>query len=954
MITAAAVALAVGGAATLAALAFDDLASNLPPVSAVPEFFDPATHAYRSTQFFDRSGQIVLTAGADAEPISLQTPVVDPGLELLIRAAVAYFDPDFWGAAATGNPSLLFQGLAFRGALSDPARPTIAEQLIRQTILPPGEHLRSPLARGLRMAYLAADLERAYSREQILEWYLNSAYFGHGAYGPQAAARVYFGRALADLDLAQVAMLTAIPASPGLNPIDAPQQAKARQVEVLEAMARHEAAPPEGIEEALAAPLRLRPDHPEPGDPTAEYVSLARQQLADLLGPEFAYRGGLRVLTSLDLDLQFQAACVAATQAARLSGAPPGTILPAADGAPCVAASLLAPLRPGDAGVDRGLDGLAVVVLDPATGEVLSLVGLRRSGESWEDLTLGLASQTPRRAGPTLYPLIYLTAFATGYSPGSMVLDVPTTFEDAGEAGVYAPQNPDGQARGPIRVRTALANTLTLPAARTLGLLGPESVLRTARQMGLASLEPPLGAGVRWVMEDGRATLLDLAEGYGVIAAEGLQSGVGGVTEEEGMASVLVRQVEGPRGELLYTWERDQRAVLSPQLAYLLTDVLSDEPARWELLGHPNTLEIGRPAGVVAGVGPGGADVWAVGFTPSRVVGVWMGTLDEEPANGVSAVGAAGAVWSAVQRYAARQAPPEGWGSPPGLSIVEVCDPSGLLPTAYCPNVVREVFIHGSEPTHYDTLYQPFRVNRETGKLATLFTPIDLVEERVYLIPPPEAAAWAEAAGIDQPPQEYDTISDLPTDPHVILTEPPAFEIVRGVVAIEGSAVPEGFVSYRLQYGQGLNPTRWVQIGADEEDSVEAGRLGEWDTAGLSGLYTLQLLVVREEDRVATAAVPVTIDNTPPIVTMIAPEAGAQLEVRAGGVVVIELGVADNLGVARVEVYVDRRNLATLTNAPYSLRWTPEQAGEHSLFARAYDLAGNRAESVPVTVVVRR
>jgi membrane carboxypeptidase/penicillin-binding protein PbpC len=353
-------------------------------------------------------------------------------------------------------------------------------------------------------------------------------------------------------------------------------------------------------------------------------------------------------------------------------------------------------------------------------------------------------------------------------------------------------------------------------------------------------------------------------------------------------------------------------------------------------------------------MGAGGTDAWSVGFTPSRVVGVWMGTLDEGPANGVTAVGAAGAVWSAVQRYAARQAPPEGWETPPGLSVVEVCDPSGLLPTAYCPNVVREVFIQGSEPTHFDTLYQPFRVNRETGNLATLFTPLELVEERVYLIPPPEAAAWAEAAGIDQPPREYDTITDQAGDPRVAVIDPSPFDVVRGAVVIEGSAFPEGFVSYRLQYGQGLNPTRWVQIGADEDEAVEEGRLGEWDTEGLSGLYTLQLLVVRDEDRVATAAVPLTIDNTPPIVTMLTPEDGAELEVRAGGVMVIELGVADNLGIARVEVFVDRRNIATLTGPPYSIRWSPEQAGEHTLSARAYDLAGNRGESVAVTVVVRR
>lgn len=956
MVVAAVLVVAVGALATLGAFAFDDLTGDLPQVSRIEGYFDPASGANRPTQYFDRSGQTALGESASSAPVSLHSPIVDPGLDFLIRATVAYFDPDFWGEEESGSPTL-FPGLtSFWRAPSDPARPSLAEQLIRQTILPPGEHRRSPIAQTLRMAFLAADLQGSYTREQILEWYLNSAYFGHGAYGPEAAAHTYFNRELADLGLAQAAMLAAIPSSPDLNPIDAPQQAKARQADVLHAMDDQGEAAPGEVEEALASPVRLDPELPEPGGPAAEFLVRAREQLADLLGPGFASRGGLRIVTSLDLDLQLQAACVAASQAARLSGELPGTILPAADGSPCVAASLLAPLRPGDAGIDRGLEALSVVVLDPQTGQVLSMVGLRRADDAWDDLGLGLASQMPRRAGPTLYPFIYLTAFATGYSPGGMVLDIPTTVVDPGEDEPYSPENSDGLSRGPIRFRTALANTLPVPAARTLAVLGPESVLRTARQMGIESLESPLGAGVRWVMEEGRATLLDLAQGYGVVAARGMMSGanIGLVEGESEIDPTLVLRVEDAQGNVLYDWQREERAVLSPQLAYLLADVLSDEPARWESLGHPNALEIGRPAGVVTGTGTGEADAWAMGFTPARVVGVWMGTLDESPAEGLSPVSAVGTVWSAILRYASLQAPPEGWDMPPGLSVVEVCDPSGLLPTAYCPNVVREVFIQGTEPTHYDTLYQPFRVNRETGKLATLFTPLDLVEERVYLVPPPEAAAWAEAAGIEQPPQEYDTLTSQPPNLLVNITAPFAFGVVRGEIPIEGSAIPEDFTSYRLQYGQGLNPTRWVQIGIDEEEPVEAGRLGEWDTEGLSGLYTLQLLVVREEGRVATAAVPVTIDNTAPIVTMLSPESGAELQVRPGGAVVVEFGVADNLGIERVQIIVDQRTVATLSEGPYSIRWTPAAAGEHTLFARAYDLAGNRAESVPVTVVVRR
>lgn len=952
---AAALVVAAGAAGTVAAFAFDDLTRDLPEVGEIEGSFDLGSGAYLPTRYFDRSGQSLLSESVPSEPVTLEAAAETPGLEALLRATVAYYDPGFWDEDESGSLSPWAAGV-WRGP-AEAIRPGIAEQLIRQTILPAGEHRRSGIAQSLRMAFLAADLRRAYPNEQILEWYLNSAYYGHGAYGPAAAARTYFNRDLSDLNLAQAAMLAAIPASPDLNPIDAPQQAKARQADVLHAMDDQGVAGSGEIERALAAPLRLDPAASEPAGPAAEFLARASRQVADLLGPDFASRGGLRVITSLDLDLQLQAECTAASQAVRLSGGLPGTILPARDGSPCTAALLLAPLRPGDSGIDRGLDALAVVVLDPETGEVLSLVSLGRSDGAWEDTAQGVASQIPRRAGPTLYPFIYLTAFATGYSPGGMVLDIPTTVVDPVDGETYVPEDPDGQTRGPIRFRTALANTLPVPAARTLELLGAGSVLRTAHQMGLGGLEPPPAAGVRWVMEEGRSTLLDLVQAYGVVAARGTMAGSvsggssGASTEID---PTLVLRVEDARGSVLYAGERTERAVLSPQLAFLLADVMSDEPARRESLGHPNVLEIGRPAGVVTGTASGDADAWAVGFTPSRVVGVWMGTLEEEPVEGLSPVSALGPVWSAVLQYASGQSAPEGWGMPPGISVVEVCDPSGMLPTVYCPNAVRELFIQGTEPTHYDTLYQPFRVNRETGKLATLFTPLDLVEERVYLVPPPEAAAWAEAAGIEQPPREYDTITAQAGDPRVSITAPAPFTVVRGEVRIEGSAIPEGFTSYRLQYGQGLNPTRWVQIGVDEERSVEQGRLGQWDTAGLSGLYTLQLLVVREEGRVATAAVPVTIDNTAPIVTLLSPEGGAELQVDPGSAVVVEVAVADNLGIERVEIFVDRRIVATLTEGPYSIRWTPAAAGEHTLSARAYDQAGNFAEGEPVTVTVRR
>jgi len=196
---------------------------------------------------------------------------------------------------------------------------------------------------------------------------------------------------------------------------------------------------------------------------------------------------------------------------------------------------------------------------------------------------------------------------------------------------------------------------------------------------------------------------------------------------------------------------------------------------------------------------------------------------------------------------------------PAGVTEMEVCDPSGLLPTADCPNIVREVFLNGSEPIQSDNLFRAFAVNRETGLLATVFTPPDLVEQRVFMILPARARAWAAAAGIPVPPEAYDAIQLAAPNPDVNITSPALFAEVSGRVQITGTAAGEGFQYYRIQVGQGLNPRAWIQIGGNVTAPVTNGLLAEWDTDGLGGLYAVQLVVVYGDQRVEMAVIQVTV-----------------------------------------------------------------------------------------------
>jgi membrane carboxypeptidase/penicillin-binding protein PbpC len=296
--------------------------------------------------------------------------------------------------------------------------------------------------------------------------------------------------------------------------------------------------------------------------------------------------------------------------------------------------------------------------------------------------------------------------------------------------------------------------------------------------------------------------------------------------------------------------------VVAPGLAYLVTSSLSDEAARWPSLGSPNALEIGRPAAAKLGQTPDGRDAWAAGYTPSRLVVTWTGG----GAGGGLTPRLPAVLWNALMQLASRDLPREGWPVPPGVSVINVCDPSGLLPSADCPNVVSEVFTDGNEPTQIDTLYRVYYVNRETGHLATVFTPPQLVEKRVYLIVPPEAREWAVSAGIPVPPDSYDAIQPPPRDPNVNISSPELFASVQGRVQIIGTASGADFVSYRVQVGRGLNPQEWIQIGEEASAPVENDLLAEWDTTGLNGLYAVQLIVIRSDQRVETAVIQVTID----------------------------------------------------------------------------------------------
>ncbi|MBP8164198.1 MAG: transglycosylase domain-containing protein [Anaerolineales bacterium] len=789
----------------LGAFAYADVTRDLPSVEILPRLLNPPDGLLlEPTRIYDRTGtQVLFTFALEAEtsrryiPVNEKIPQHIPNE--LVESVVAVADPQFWSHS----------GYSLQDINNPNSHQTIAQKLVGELILfnePPS------LRRAIRERILAAQITAQFGRTQIVEWYLNSAHFGNYAFGVEAASQLYFGKAAEQLTLAESAILAAASESPALNPLDAPQVALQRGREVLYILNGLGVASDEATELALAETPKIQSAPQTPPTPAPAFVNLVLSQLDSQLPRERMERGGLNIITTLDFDLQTQAACITEVYAARMAGLTESE---------CASAGLIPSLPPA---VTLGDSSASALILDPNNGQVLALVGETVQAEETPLVTA-------HQPGSSLDAFVYLTGFTRGLSPASLTWDIPSE-------GVI--QNFDGKFHGPVRLRIALANDYQVPVETLKNQMGIENVTNIASSFGIDLNE--------------QVSMLKLAGAYGVFGKQGIYFGQN--IGDDFSPAVLLR-VEGADHSVLLDWSLPEaKPVLTPALAYLMTHVLSDETARWLSLGRANPLEIGRPAGVKLGQTVDGLDAWVVGYTPAHVVVTWTGVHGESqtvtprfPA----------VLWNALMQLASGNSPADGWSAPQGVSTITVCDPSGMLPTKECPSLVSEVFLDGSEPIQADNLYREFGINRETGLLATVFTPPELIENRVYMIVPETARDWALSAGLEIPPTSYDAIQSPPVNPTANITEPKLFAEVSEVVKIVGTASGDNFSYYRVQVGKGLNPTEWIQLGSDAIIPVENGVLAEWDTKGLSGLYAVQLLVVKSDQVVDTAVIQVTI-----------------------------------------------------------------------------------------------
>jgi 1A family penicillin-binding protein len=605
---------------------------------------------------------------------------------------------------------------------------TITQQLARNMLLSPDERYERTLTRKLREAVLAWRMARRYSKDEILALYLNETYYGNLAYGVEAAAQAYFGKHVRDLDLAECAMLAGLPQAPSFyNPLENQEAARERQAVVLDLMVKHgylsDSQAYQAKEEKLyfaSAPFEIRAPH---------FVMYVRSLLEQELGLERLEQGGLSIYTTLDLDLNETARDIVRYRLARL--------------AVCDGQQTNCP--PGGHNVRNA----ALVALDPQTGEILAMLG---SPDYFSARIDGAVNGTTalRQPGSSIKPITYAAAFEQGkLTPATMMLDVRTSFVTK-EGASYVPLNYDLQFRGPVRLREALASSYNLIAVKVLDTIGVEAMTNLARRLGITTFDDPDRLGLAVTLGGGEVRLLEQTAAYAAFANGG-----------HVVHAVAIRRVEDAQGNILLSspsqvGSGEESQVLDERVAYLITDILSDDVARIPSFGEGSVLKLSRPAAVKTGTTTDFRDNWTVGYTPDLAVGVWVGNADNEPMREISGITGAAPIWHDFMEAALKGTPVHEFQRPDGLVEVEVCALSGLLPGPDCPHRVTELFLAGTEPTETCTMHQRIALDRATGLRATADTPPQRIVEQVYTILPPEAQEWGREQGIAEPPPMAD------------------------------------------------------------------------------------------------------------------------------------------------------------------------------------------------------
>lgn len=600
-----------------------------------------------TTEFYDRNGTLLyrLYEGRNRTLVKLsEIP------KTLIEATVSIEDQNFYRHPGV-DPLAIARAFSrnFKNGTLEGAS-TITQQLVKNSLLTPEKNY----VRKIKEVILALWTERIYSKDDILQMYFNEAPYGGSLMGVAAAAQTYFGKAPRELNLAESSFLAGLPASPTtFSPYGTrPDLAKLRQKDVLARMVKDKYITEAQAEAAFAEDLNIKPFVNEIRAP--HFVFYIRDLLAEKYGSRLVATGGLKIYTTLDLGLQEK---VEEIVAAEIDG-----------------------LKSLD--VKNG----AAMIVKTDSGQILSMVGSRDyhyPGFGNFNVTLAL-----RQPGSSIKPVTYAAAFQSGFNPSNIILDTPVTFLNQwGSA--YSPVNYDGKFHGPVSLRTALGSSLNIPAVKLLASVGLNPVIQTAKNLGITTFNEPSRYGLSLTLGSTEVKMIEMMGAYEAFARGGQFQPPTGILK-----------VSDSHGNILEEYKNSPKQAISSQVAYLITNILSDDNARSLAFGPKSLLYIpGYEVGVKTGTSDNKRDNWTFGFSPKFVVGVWVGNPDNTPMNPQLASGITGAapIWNKIMHTLLDGTTPLVFEKPGGIAESSIDSKKDLSQTGIIPKSLTRIQKNGDK-----------------------------------------------------------------------------------------------------------------------------------------------------------------------------------------------------------------------------------------------------------------
>lgn len=618
-----------------------------------------------STKIYDRQGELLYKIYHDQNRTLV--PMRDIPLSL-VQATIAIEDAEFYRHYGFSPKGIIRSFLANLRSRKLYGGSTITQQLVKNTLLTPEKTLR----RKIKEIVLALWVEANFSKDEILQMYFNEVGYGGAAYGVEEATQMYFGKSVEELDLAESALLAGLPASPTtFSPFGAhPELAKSRQLTVLKRMRQEGFITEKEENEAAKKELHFAPQRTDIKAP--HFVMYIKELLVKQYGLRQVEEGGLEVTTSLDLEIQNQVQSIVKNEVDKL----------------------------GRLHITNG----AALVTNPQTGEILAMVGSRDYFDVENDGNVNVTLR-PRQPGSAIKPVNYSVALENGFTPATIIPDTPITYQIPGQP-PYSPKNYDNRFHGHIPLRVALASSYNVPAVKVLSAFGVDRMVARGQEMGITTWDNPSRFGLSLTLGGGEVKMIDMAAVYGTLANLGMRVDLQPILE-----------VKNYKGEVLKKngcgWVGDsesdcrdngeKKRVLLPNIAYLLTDILSDNIARTPAFGANSILNIpNHPhVAVKTGTTQNMRDNWTIGFTPDYLAAVWVGNNDNTPMSYVaSGITGASPIWHQIMSYLIKDIPDKKFPRPDDLIEVEICSKTGTLPCEGCGGKL-EFFLPGTEPkTH--------------------------------------------------------------------------------------------------------------------------------------------------------------------------------------------------------------------------------------------------------------